>query len=531
MESENNTPNTIARRVFYKYRFFSPARGHIWLSFPFFIIVARGFMAPIVLLDIYWHLRLGQIIVETLSIPRTDIFSFTAAGKEFIDQSWLADVLFYFIYKAGGFALIVFSSGILLSLILLPLFLLCRKTSPQTGPLVFSLILVAFCLPWNLRPQVFSSVLFSFFYWLLWSYRSKAGPAIYALPILMILWVNLHGAFVMGLVLIAIFLLVELVELLIGKLRDAERMRRLKMLGLILLLCLVATLANPELHRVYDYVLTIMNAASVQKYVTEWQPPVLNTGDGFVMFYLPFFLLTVAFIISKRRPTLMEIALYLCFGAYGMISLRNCVWFLIVSAPMLAVHLSSIEWSAMLPKPALMAIAKRMMRRNEREPINRIIALAMLLVLIMQSPWVRMKLRDQSLQAAETPVGAMDFIERNGLKGNIFHPQIYGDYLIWRLWPKQKSFFDGRVHLFDEAFVKEYSKIFYCSDWEGLLAKYDIKYLLLPNDGKDREVTRIIDSARGSGRWEARYEDKLSILFEKISDSRGTMNPCGPFSR
>ncbi|MBN1570800.1 MAG: hypothetical protein JXA73_23370 [Acidobacteria bacterium] len=519
MEKNGSESRKICKKWFCIFGLRAPTLKQLWWSFPLFFAAVRGFLAPLGLLDFYWHLRIGQVIVETLSIPRTDIFSFTAAGKEFIDQSWLADVLFYIIYKAGGFALVVFGNGILLSLILLPLSFLCRKAGPKTWSSVFPLFLVAFCLPWNLRPQIYSSALFSFFYWILWSYRSKASSAIYALPVLMIVWVNLHGAFPIGLGLIVIFLAVELIELLVGGMGDAASTQRLKVLALILVLCFVATMANPELYGVYDYVLSIMKSASVQKYVTEWQPPAVSSSDGFTLFYLPFFLLTLAFIVSSRRPSLLELSLYAAFSAYGLMALRNCVWFVIVSAPMLARHLPSIDWSFIHPKPAASALrlSHPHARRKELASLNRVIALAMIVVFIMHSPWVKMRLQKSTLQSPDTPVGAMDFIERNWIQGNIFHPQLYGDYLIWRLWPEQRSFFDGRVHLFDEAFVKEYSKVLHCAEWEALLAKYDIKYLLLPKGKQDEDMVKLIEAARYSGRWAARYEDDIAVLFERMS--------------
>lgn len=515
----NNAYNPKLKGFIKNFHFPTPTLNQLWGAFPLFFAVIRGFLAPIILMDFYWHLRLGQVIVETLSIPRTDIFSYTVAGKEFVAQSWLADVLFYLIYKVGGFALIVFSNGILLFLILLPLFFLCRKATPHIWSLVLALFLVAFCIPWNLRPQVFSSALFSFFYWMLWPSRTRSSFAIYALPLLMILWVNLHGAFVIGLVLIAVFIVGELAELLTGRERDEANIRRLKTLGLIFLLCFVATLANPEIIGVYDYVWTILKATSVQKYVSEWQPPVINSTDGFVMFYLPFFLLTFILVCLRKRPEIIELLLYLGFGAYGMVSLRNCVWFLIISAPMIAKYLPMIDWSnanlGAVDSPSV--YANESQRRKELPFLNRTIVIAMILVLILNSPWMRMKLHATALQSPDTPVGAMDYIDRNNLIGNIFHPQIYGDYLIWRCWPKQKSFYDGRVHLFDEPFVRSYSRIFQDSDWEKLLHKYDIRYLLLPKEKNKQDVVRIIEEARSSGRWISRYEDKLSILLEKKS--------------
>ncbi len=521
MEATMSKSSVPSNGLIQKLHWPAPTLRHLWFAIPLFFAAVRGFLAPLGLLDFYWHLKLGQVIFETRSIPRTDIFSFTAAGEAFVDQSWLADVLFYWIYKVGGFALVGFCNGVLLFLILLPLAFLCRKATELVWPSVVSLLLVGFCFPWNLRPQVFSSLLFSFFYWILWSHRSRPNGAIYALPFLMILWVNLHGAFIIGLVLILIFLACESIEVLAGRNHDAAGIRRLKTLGLVFVLCLMATLANPEFFRVYDYVRTILNASSVQKYVSEWQPPAVNSSDGFIMFYLPFFLLTFLLISSSRRPAFAEIAIYLAFGAYAMASLRNCVWFQIVSAPMIAGYLTKIDWSVVHLDRFISTAAHRtreVRKKGEVPFLNRGILIAMVLVLVLQSPWMRIWLRKDTLQEAATPIKAMDFIDRNNLQGNIFHPQVYGDYLIWRLWPRQRSFFDGRVHLFDEAFVKSYFRIFQDSAWEKLLQKYGIRYLLLPKDKNDQDSKRLIEAARSSGRWLPCYEDSLSILFEKGSE-------------
>jgi len=122
-------------------------------------------------------------------------------------------------------------------------------------------------------------------------------------------------------------------------------------------------------------------------------------------------------------------------------------------------------------------------------------------------------LRTQLLEIG-TPVGAMDYIAEHGFRGNMFHPQAYGDYLIWRLWPQQKSFIDGRTHLFSLSFVQDYFGIFHDDRWESRLAKYDIQYLLLPKG--DASCALMIEDAQSSPRWKLLYEDNVSVLFEGV---------------
>jgi hypothetical protein len=140
----------------------------------------------------------------------------------------------------------------------------------------------------------------------------------------------------------------------------------------------------------------------------------------------------------------------------------------------------------------------------------------MLTIVVLVSPWIYPHLGNpafgSTLWETSTPVGAMDYIHQHFLQGNIFHPQIYGDYLIWRLSPEQRSFIDGRVHLFDDSVVRDYRMAFNDSHWDERLARYDIKYLLLSKDEDENRM--MLETARASGAWRLLYEDSVSVLFE-----------------
>jgi len=111
----------------------------------------------------------------------------------------------------------------------------------------------------------------------------------------------------------------------------------------------------------------------------------------------------------------------------------------------------------------------------------------------------------------------MDFIEEKGFEERTFHPQIYGDYLIWRLWPQQKSFVDGRVHLFGETFSRNYLAVFVDSCWEKRLEEFGIVFVLL-SKAEDRG-TKLGERVRSTGNWELIYSDEQTELFEKRVES------------
>jgi len=135
---------------------------------------------------------------------------------------------------------------------------------------------------------------------------------------------------------------------------------------------------------------------------------------------------------------------------------------------------------------------------------------------LVKSPLWR-NLQGEGLLDSQTPVGAADYIEEHNLKGNTFHPQIYGDYLLWRLWPQQRVFFDGRVHLYGEEFVRAYFRIYEDSDWEDRLKKSKIRYVLLEKPQESDEGKGLVGRIGRSRNWKKIFEDSRSILWERLT--------------
>ena len=506
-----------------------PRLSHLWLGLPVFYLLCKGLIFPLPLLDFWWHLKMGEVIFSSASIPRVDIFSFTAAGRHFIVHNWLAEIIYYMTYRVGDFPLLICLNVGLLIASLLPVYLVCLKASNKQKIAVFAAMIIVISIPCNPRPQVFSFAMFALFLWIVLGYCRAWSDRIWLLPVLMLLWVNLHGAFVLGLVLVALILSGEAIQGFgFQGLSTPMPRRRLQKLALIFLLCCAATLINPAGPGVYSYIATVLGDPSSQRLVIEWQAPRIDTIQGLLQFYFPFLLSAAVLIGSRQRPSATDFLLFFGFAVLGLTAIRNAVWFSMVSGILIATYLPYFDYGIFA---RLKELAKALrinstpqgaMQNSKRKDfgfLNLLIAASALLIIGILSPWVRTGLLHRSLLETTTPVGAMDYIEKNSLEGNIFHPQGYGDYLIWRLWPRQKSFFDGRVHLFGEDFVRQYQQIFRDSQWEKLLEPYNIQFLLLDKERNSREGGRkIIESARASGRWSLRYEDDLSVLFEKVAN-------------
>jgi hypothetical protein len=501
----------------------------LWLAVPILLVLCFGFLLKLRLVDFWWHLKVGEIIVNTRAIPRADAFSFTANGQLFILQNWLAEIIYYAVYRAGGLPLLVAFNASLLVAALLPVYRMCREATDHLRLSVVVAIMPAVLLLYfgSVRTQVFSFVFFSAYYWILSSFRKRRRNLLWALPLMMVLWVNLHGAFVLGLALMGLFAGCEALRRFVyGPRPDTLSAGELSRLTMALAVTLLATFLNPETYKVFGYVRAVATNRASQAFVLEWQPPRINEMEGVLLFYGPFFITLLILLLAKRKPDLIEMALFLGFAVFGLMAVRNGVWYALIAAPIVTRYGPSLDFSG--PAAALRrfrlfdALALWLDHRKAvvspiRYRLNRQIAVLMLTITVLVSPWVYPHLGNpafgNTLWEVSTPVGAMGYIQEQGLQGHIFHPQIYGDYLIWRLWPQQRSFIDGRVHLFDESVVRDYRLAFHDSHWEERLAKYDIKYLLLSKEEEENHL--MTDAARGSANWRVLYEDDRAVLFER----------------
>jgi hypothetical protein len=501
---------------------------HLWMLVPVVLLAWMGFMHALRPLDFWWHLKMGEVIYTLREIPRVDLFSFTRAGQPFVHQNWLGEVLYYLTYRVGGFPLLITFNTMLLLLALIPILHLCLEASHRLRVAILCSFVAAVVLGFfgSMRPQSYSFVLFAVFYWILWSYRDGRRDFLWALPLLMTLWVNLHGAFVLGIGLIGVVLGTETVRRAVrGPRTDTLAPSALAKLAVILALTLLASMANPEGVRVYAYVRQLQVDPASQQFVAEWQVPDVKDRAGVLLFFGPFFVALLVFLYARPPLSLTELGLFFAFAVLGLGSLRNSIWFALIVAPILARHAMGLRVPNGLDELRLPSYLQNLVRRLERREskgptrygLNWMILILLVLFTVTLSPWVRPHLKGGRLGELVdrgTPVGAMDYIAEHRLTGNIFHPQVYGDYLIWRLWPQQRSFIDGRVHLYDEAFARQYILTFRDENWESRLARHDIKYVLLPK-GDDNSKS-MIEAARSSMHWTLLYEDDISVLFEKL---------------
>jgi len=200
-----------------------PTLDQVWLAAALAVVLVRALAWPIIPSDFWWQLAYGRWIVENGSIPTVDYFSYTRAGEPYFDQPWLAQVIMYWIYRIGGAALSIVALATLLGLTYAMLLRLCVRVS---GSVRLSAAAAILSLPvamtnWSMRSQAFALPLFVAYTVVLADWRTlhrsepgaRSGHRLWLLPLLMVAWVNLHGSFVLGGVLISLVFADQLVGL------------------------------------------------------------------------------------------------------------------------------------------------------------------------------------------------------------------------------------------------------------------------------------------------------------------------------
>jgi hypothetical protein len=212
--------------------------------------------------DVWWHLKTGEYIVKAKHIPDKDIFSYTAAPELRKDQipgfqsSWLGQVVLYFFYKAGGLSGIAFLRGLL---IVLPLFAVYLWVTGKGGPpwlvlagISFGGFMLATELYYSFeRPQGFSFLFAVLAVILLEELRKKRTRVLILLPILMALWSNIHGGFIVGVFVLEFYLLGETITYLFNKTvkKSPERVNTVFFMGV--LAGILATGLNPNSYALF----------------------------------------------------------------------------------------------------------------------------------------------------------------------------------------------------------------------------------------------------------------------------------------
>jgi hypothetical protein len=456
--------------------------------------------------DTGWHVRTGQLVLATGRVPVVDPFSFSRPGERWFAWEWLSDAIFALVWGRSGLGGVAVLSAVVLCLAAALLFAwLLRRGCGLWLALATSLAAVSASSVHHLaRPHMFSILFFTVSLWIVDEDQRRPGWLLWTLAPLCGVWANLHAGFV---VLPAVLALATGVELARRRLAGARRY------GLAAGLSLVASLANPSGWDLHRHILAYLNSPWILDHVQEFQSPSIRS-EGLVVFVV--MLLAGACLAPRAmaRGRWLEGLLVLGWAFASLRSARHIPFFAISGAPVVASE-CALWWRAAAESGAggwLCRIPWELGRDLGRRwgPSVWLAAAALAVAVGIGS----VSARAGGFPEARFPVKA---VERNfgrlapatGMPRILASDQ-WADYLIYRLYPRQRVFFDGRSDFYGPHLGADYRVLMGATPgWRELLERYRFRLALLP---RDWPLSTMLDREPG---WQQVYADTVAVLFER----------------
>jgi len=461
-------------------------------------MAARGVTDP----DVWWHLRTGQLMLQTHRLFHTDPYSFTRFGKPWINHEWLSEILLFGLYRLGGFGGLIVGFAFIIAATFLLVFIRCAGR-PYLAALMALWGAVASAPAWGVRPQMFSLLLGSVFLMLLDA--SAVRPSVlWWTPPLMLLWVNLHAGYPIGLAFLAIFLLGETLEALLFEGHWAQSTPRLKRLVIVLAASFALVPINPSGFQMYSYPFETLRSPAMHKFIQEWfSPDFHNPMYWPILFMLLALFAALAF--SPRRPRLRDVLLLLVTVPAALRSIRHIPILVLVLVPVLSRLLEA--WLQELG-------ARRFLQVGQQKPTSRIV-LINVIVLVAVATFALVRVRQVVRTQAETeaqhfPKGAVAFLSREHPPGPILNHYNFGGYFIWKLYPQYQVFSDGRADVYGDKFMEDFAATYYLGDnWRVPFKGWGIRTLILPPDAP------LITALAADPEWQQIYSDAEAVILTR----------------
>jgi len=470
--------------------------------------------------DTGWHIRNGEQILATHSVPRVDSFSYTKGGEAWYAWEWLYDAGIGAIHKLSGLNGVVLFTGIVIAgtFALLFRFVLRRSGNFVVAASLTLLAAAAAQVHMLARPHVLTWLFTLLWVEILYRFNEGGRRILLWLPLLMLLWVNVHGGFILGLVLLGVCGVAQVWNHLTAP-RDDD-FERGSFLALVFSVCLAVTLLTPYGYKLHVHVYEYLSNGFLMNSINEFMSPNFH-ASGFGYFEMLILLVILGSVLGSDGITAFDLLLLLFSIHAGLYAARNIPISALLISLALGRPLSSVfspqycrmvqaRWLSAL-RESVHAFSMDMMAMEERFRGHGIALIALVLcaaTVLNGGRIFSVQVVDAHFSEQTFPVKAAEFIAQKGIRDHIFNPDDWSGYLIYRLYPGTKLYFDDRHDFYGEAFIKEYLKAAHSSwQWREPLEKYEVKWVLIPSDSPLASVLKE------SGKWSVEYDDRLAIVF------------------
>jgi len=473
-----------------------------------------------------WHLVSGNYIWQHLCVPRFDLISYTFTQKPWVAYEWLSDLIMAALVKLGGMSLLQVTVACVLGLLFLLLYRRCRDNGCNfilaTALTIIGALVCA--IHWLARPHLFTFFGIYIFATQMDRYyngKISSRKLLISLCLCMLVWVNCHPGFLIGLGLISIYLASAIIEYCC---LDQSKGNRVKTLFKALVLNLVATFCNPYGPALYVYISNyLFKTNAILGATDEFLSPIFHGKMQPALLEVLFASFVVGLVIKKTRISLPDLFSYLIFAYLSLSAQRNMALFVIIAVPITArlcsdTIFSSINgelygqlkshWQLLITKFELF---NKSFTSSEKHYSSHLLAIIVSITLILMAInggqiWgTHLFNFDFPEQTAPnktlSKIKELRLPAKNGLAldnwGGIIRYKL--DYPV---------FIDDRADFYGENFYSDYVVLIQTlPGWQKKLAEYHIDWVLLPH------TNRLTFALSADNNWQIAEQDKASVLL------------------
>jgi hypothetical protein len=449
--------------------------------------------------DTFWQIRTGQWILDHAEVPVADFYSYTAFGKRWISGQWLAEILFALAFNLGQWRGVVLLTAASCSAVIALVCIYLERNLRFSVAIGWMAITALIMVPhFVARPHVFSYILLLLWIITLLDRYDSGDWNISALTpflcFLMILWVNVHGSFTIGLAFLYIFVGFSCHERFVH--RDYKQCTKILFMVFVVSVCALVTPYGAESTLL---VLQVMNMSFLQANIVEWMSPNFQVYSLYLCYLVAILAAMAGLGIQLRGPRLVIFSMMMFFG---LSHTRGLLMFfllapIILSRPILE-RAAWLQESSKASDPVLRFLQDR--------PFAMPAIFLVLAVVVTGYSWHKINVGPPK---SVSPNAAIDFVKTRGITGNVFNSYAFGGYLIFVGIP---TFIDGRTPPHSDDFVRRYFNAVNLKDIDDafrLLDEYEVRWVLLsPEEPLGKALAR-------SASWDEVYSDDYSIVLAR----------------
>jgi hypothetical protein len=465
--------------------------------------------------DTGWHIRTGDYILTTGSVPSQDLFSFSKPGAPWYAWEWLADVVFAVFHRAAGLKGVSVLAGVVLSLSATLLFRHMMWSGANILLALGATLLAAGAstVHYLARPHIFTFACLTVSLWILDRDRQKPGAAVWCLVPLTALWVNLHGGFLAWLACLALVTTGCALKTALEPRGSPARFAHVRRYSLLLGACSLATLVNPYGYRLHQHMVNYLSSGWIREVVEEFQSPRFRSES-----MLQFEILLIAGIamipLLLRKGHWPETLLLLFWAHSALVSARHVPIYAIVAAPICVREASLLwrNWSTRCERRSLAGVFRDCFGDLSHSPQRTSIWLGTAVVLLAAAPWEGphdFPANKFPLAALNHDAGVIAPVGRSAPR--ILTSDQWADYLIYRFYPRARVFVDGRSDFYGPEVGRQYLDLMNGGhNWEDIVKRYRFELALIPFEWPLAQLMMRHPD------WQVRYLDHQAVLLERL---------------